>query len=228
MAEVISPHLRDDEILSRLRNFEDQFVERKSAGDWKKDALNTIVAFANSCPVGFPGILFIGARKDGTIEEKVGDLDTLQMKLSEEVNTAYPPLYFFPRVLREGERQLLAVLVPGSEAKPHFAGHAYIRVGSETRKASEERFNELIATRSGKAYAILKWKGKAITVERMRQERTDMLGPVAGHFEAVLETCTPLVVTFRASHGVESVPLERVKVSYDHERNRLKLEITAI
>ena len=39
--------LSDQEILSRLTNFEDAFVERKSTGDMQ-DLLKTAVAFANS------------------------------------------------------------------------------------------------------------------------------------------------------------------------------------
>jgi predicted HTH transcriptional regulator len=207
MAEVLSVHLSDEEILSRLRNFEDQFVERKSAGDWKKDALNTIVAFANSCPVGFPGILFIGVRKDGTVEDNLSDLDSLQMKLSEQVNNGYPPICFFARVLREAGRQFLAVLVPGSEARPHFTGHSYVRVGSETRKASEQQFKELIAQRTHVGYEILRSKGKLITIERLRATGSDVAGPVVGYFEAVVEACDAHCVTLRTGKDFQSVNL---------------------
>ena len=77
--------LSDEELLSRLTNFEDQFVERKSAGDFK-DWRKPVVAFANSRPIGFPGVLFIGIKNDGTVEENA-NLDSLQRKFSEILKT---------------------------------------------------------------------------------------------------------------------------------------------
>ncbi len=59
--------LSDQDILVRLTAFEDAFVERKTTGD-SKDWLKTVVAFANSLPVGDPAILFIGVRENGEIE----------------------------------------------------------------------------------------------------------------------------------------------------------------
>jgi predicted HTH transcriptional regulator len=59
--------LTDADLLGKLRNFEDTFVARKTVGD-SKDWLKTIVAFANSTPAGYPSVLFIGAKDDGTIE----------------------------------------------------------------------------------------------------------------------------------------------------------------
>ena len=68
--------LTDQDILLRLNSFEDAFVERKTASD-SKDWLKTVVAFANSAPVGDPAILFIGVRNNGDIEEGT-NLDSLQ------------------------------------------------------------------------------------------------------------------------------------------------------
>ena|SRR5438093_783295 len=56
--------LSDADLLARVLNFEDSFTERKpsrDSRDWKK----TLVAFANSAPIGFPAVLFIGVRPDG-------------------------------------------------------------------------------------------------------------------------------------------------------------------
>jgi predicted HTH transcriptional regulator len=57
--------LKDEELLLRLRIFEGNFVERKASGDLK-DWPKTVVAFANSTPVGCPAVLFIGVKDDGT------------------------------------------------------------------------------------------------------------------------------------------------------------------
>ena len=45
--------LSDADLLARLKNFKDHFVERKTSGD-KRDWLKTVVAFANSAPNGYP------------------------------------------------------------------------------------------------------------------------------------------------------------------------------
>lgn len=66
----MSFELSDQDLLARLNQFEDQFVERKTAND-KSDWLKTVVAFANSAPVGYPAILFIGVRDNGTLEGDV-------------------------------------------------------------------------------------------------------------------------------------------------------------
>jgi predicted HTH transcriptional regulator len=72
----------DQELLLKLRNFEDNFVERKTISD-NKDWLKTVVAFANSVPIGYPAILFISVKNDGTIRDSV-NLDKLQMTLAAE------------------------------------------------------------------------------------------------------------------------------------------------
>ena len=152
--------LSDQDLLLRLRTFEDSFVERKSSSD-KGGWLRTVVAFANSAPVGAPAVLFIGVADDGTIQSDI-NLETVQQKFSSVISKAYPPIATFPKVLEQGGKQFLAVIVPGSPERPHFAGRAYIRDGSQTKKASEPQFAELIAQRNSKARELLKWKGKGI------------------------------------------------------------------
>jgi len=72
--------LNEADLLIRLKNCEDAFVERKTAAD-SKDWLKTVVAFANSAPIGYPAVLFIGAKDDGTIESGPANLDTMQKTL---------------------------------------------------------------------------------------------------------------------------------------------------
>ena len=60
----------------RIIATEDSFVERKTAGDNKR-WIPALVAFANSAPIGFPCVLFIGAKDDGTLEANVG-VESLQ------------------------------------------------------------------------------------------------------------------------------------------------------
>ena len=219
--------LKDEELLLRLKNFEDNFVERKTSGD-SRDWLKTIVAFANSTPVGYPAVLYIGVKNDGTPEEKPVDLDSLQRSFNEKVKDAYPPIYRLTKILNVSGKQALAVIVPGSEQRPHFAGQAFIRKGSETVEASDEQFANLIAARNSKAYEILKWKGKVISVDYMRTEQLHMLGPIARTKAPTVVDCDQFCVTLKDDQILESIPLDRVLVSFDNQRNRLKLEVRPV
>jgi predicted HTH transcriptional regulator len=216
--------LRDEELLLRLRNFEDNFVERKTSGD-SKDWLKTVVAFANSTPVGYPAVLFIGVKNDGTPEEKTVNLDSLQKTFGEKASEAYPLVYYLTRIVDVDRKQVLAVIVPGSEDRPHFAGQAYVREGSKTVAASDQQFKELIASRNNKTCEILKWKGKTITVDLMRAEAQALLtGPVVGSLEYTVVDCNQFYVTLEGRSGRKSIPLERLNVSFDQANGRLKLE----
>lgn len=216
--------LSDQDLLARLRTFEDHFVERKLFSD-KRDWLRTTVAFANSCPIGYPAVLFIGVRDDGTTERKSENVDAVQKSFMQVISTAYPPIPAFPRVLSEGESQFLAVLIPGSPDRPHFAGPSYVRVGAETRKASEEQFAELITQRTSKAREILAWKGREVTVDVLNVEETRRYGRIAWSKPRMVIECTQYWVTLQYDTNIESIPLGRVELSYDHSGNRLKLEV---
>lgn len=119
--------LTDEDILPRLKNFEDSFVERKTKSDLG-DCLKTAVAFANTVPLGYPAILFAGVKDNGEPEDGL-NLENIQRTVSEKIANAYPPIYYLTRVLQSEGRQFLAVIIPGSETRPHFAGHAYVREG---------------------------------------------------------------------------------------------------
>jgi predicted HTH transcriptional regulator len=145
------PTISDTEILQRIKVEEDGFVERKSFGDWKKDAVKTCVAFANSCPVdGLPGLMCIGVRDDGSIEPTTQNLDTIQKSLERELKEAYPEIAHQTRIIVSKEGKFLAVIVPGSTRGPHFSGPAYIRVGSQTIDASTEQLKGLLTVETGR------------------------------------------------------------------------------
>jgi predicted HTH transcriptional regulator len=71
--------LTEEDLLARMETFEDHFVERKVSGD-EKDWLKTVVAFANSAPLGFPCILYIGVKDQGEIETPQRNLDEIQQR----------------------------------------------------------------------------------------------------------------------------------------------------
>lgn len=80
-------------------------------------------------------------------------------------------LPYVPKIITESGRQALAIIIPGSESRPHFAGLSYIRNGSESIEASEEQFSRLIAQRNSKVTRILEWIGKPITLGSTATER---------------------------------------------------------
>jgi len=219
--------LKDTDILIRLRNTEDNFVERKSSGD-SKDWLPAAVAFANSVPIGYPAILFIGVKNDGTPEGKV-DLESLQKTFNKKLADAYPPIFYVPKVLSADGKEFLAVIIPGSPERPHFAGQAYIRVGSQTKSASEAQFAILIAQRQSKAYEILKWLGKRVAIETLSYWRGSVH---KSRQQGVLIDCNQFYITYgevlpdaSAGQRTYSLPLTKVEVSFDHGMGTLKLEI---
>jgi hypothetical protein len=213
----------DSELLAKLPNREDAFVERKLFSD-TDDWLRTAVAFANTCPIGFHGVLFVGVKEDGTVQEQQ-NVESVQNKVAKKINEAYPQIFYSLKILEKDGRQFIAAIIPGSAERPHFVGGAYVRQGSSNMPANEVLFSELVAQRNSKAYAILRWKGKRITAERRHVERVALVGEVAGYFEPVVEGCDSHAVKLRTDSSVHTIPLERVRISHDDVRDRLKLEL---
>jgi schlafen family protein len=205
------------ELLARLRDTEDHLVERKSTGD--KDWLPAAVAFANSVPIGYPAILFIGVKDDGTIEGKA-NFETLQQTFNRELNKAFPPIFYVPRVVQDEGKECLAVIIPGSSERPHFAGPSYVRVGAETRQASEQQFNVLIAERSSKTYEIRKWIGKSVMLKGWNARSSKW---VRGPALAKVTDCNQFYVLVEHSSGAWTYPLSRVDIGFDRKNDMLEL-----
>lgn len=160
------------QLLSRLGQSEDPWVERKASFD-ETDVRRTLVGFANSVNEGQTAVLFIGARNDGQ-HPGVRDADDTQKKLAGvATKKCYPPIEYQTCVLKVevgGKTvEVLSVMVPFSKSRPHFGGVAYIRRGSETVEASREVFLELIASQNDKARKLLQFKDKKVTL-RFRSE----------------------------------------------------------
>ena len=213
--------LNESDLLARMRNFEDHLVERKTVKD-EKDWKKTAVAFANSAPVGLPAILYIGVRNNGEIETPQRDLDEIQRKFNTQMQRVFPRIAYVPKIISEDGQQALAVVIPGSELRPHFAGLSYVRKGSETIDASEEQFGELLAQRNSKAALILKSKGNNVTViNRFAAGQTQWPN------STVLIDCNQFYVTLQPvpHEPPSSFPLSRVEINADNLRRRLQLEI---
>jgi predicted HTH transcriptional regulator len=218
MAAILQ-NITDVELISRASNFEDQFTERKTYTN-SKGWIETVVAFANSCPIGFPGVLYIGLKDDGTPQPPI-NLDTAQKTFAENIKAIYPPVYCLPRVITIAETQVLAILVPGSPNRPHFTGKSYVRVGSTTNEASETQFASLIAQRSSPVYEILKWQGKSISFH-LTEAHGDR--PHQGA-EFTVEDCNSFFVTLHKNGQSWSYALSRVTISFDHKHQRLVIGV---
>lgn len=213
--------LTDQDLLLKVKNFEDNFVERKTVSD-SKDWLKTAVAFANSAPIGYPAVMFVGVKDDGTIQPGTTDLESMQRSISREIAKAYPDIYHLHRVLRDAAgNQFVAVIIPGSEQRPHFSGQAYVRIGSDSKPASASQFDSLIAQRQSKAYEILKWRGKQIAVEYRNNPQGHKYTPTY----VTLEDCTQFWLVVTTDSYRTSIPLSRVDLSIDETRGCLKLEV---
>jgi len=224
------PQLTDADILLRLTNTEDSTVERKTASDFR-DCLKTAVAFSNSLPIGDPGIIFVGVYDDGRVGDN-NNTESLQLRVSGEIGKVYPAIYPQMKAMENLEgKKFLAVIVRGSENRPHFAGQSYIRDGTQTVVASEKQFEAVVAQRNSKVYAILKWKGRTVTAVKPSHETiyggTTRPEPEVRTPRTVVD-CDQFYVTLESVTQKDdfiSYPLRLVEINYDHGERRLELRL---
>jgi predicted HTH transcriptional regulator len=69
MFEEAYTAVAEAELLSKISDTENNFIDRKTEKD-HRGWLHTAVAFANSCPVGQPGILFVGVDDSGVVRKQ--------------------------------------------------------------------------------------------------------------------------------------------------------------
>lgn len=222
-----------DRILQRLKDHEDSFVERKSRGVAARELRKTIVAFANSVPEGCTAVLFIGVHDNGTIFG-AGDTDSHQKTISEICkNDCYPPITGYScQALSVDGKDVIAVEISASQNRPHFAGPAYVRHGSQTVVASEACFNELIDRRNSKVDRILRDKDRVWRVVGVGKKAFGKVGPAIAPEHTIATDCkviacdTHMVTLERIDTSLRFTELLRlVDVSYDHERRCPRLEV---
>jgi Putative DNA-binding domain len=214
------------ELLARMKNFEDHFVERKTSSDGK-DWLKTIVAFANSTPIDSYSVLFIGVRDSGEIEPAGADLDKLQRRLNQQIGGIQPPIQCIQQIVSENGRQALAVIVPYSPRRPHFSGPAFIRRGSESVPATSDELTQMGQSRDPKVARILAHKGEHICV--MNSLATPH-GPYETYWTGTpyIHDCNESYVTI--GNGADprdrqDFPLAQVDVGTNHQTNQFKITI---
>jgi predicted HTH transcriptional regulator len=127
----------DEEILQRLTNTEDHLTERKSRTH-RDQCTEVMVAFANSAMPDKPGILYVGVNDDGALLHTKAP-ESWQHDLTAWANGCFPELQVIPRTLSKDGKEFLAVVVPLSESRPHFARPAFKREGAKTISAPPAR-----------------------------------------------------------------------------------------
>jgi len=220
--ESIPSWFSDADLIAKLTAVEDQFVERKSkndAGGW----LRTVVAFANSTPLGYPAVLFIGVSNAGEIFDGTNVENVMKSFADIITNGAYPPIYTAPHVLTYGGRSCIAVIIPGSVNRPHFAGRSYVRKGTQTEDASEVQFQELVSQRLSKPRELLLWKGKVVTFEFV-VVRNGVRAAISS-FGGTVVDCNQFYVTIQKDETqTYSYALADIEITFDHIATRLKLQ----
>ena len=218
--------ISDADLIAKLTITEDPFTERKSNSD-RAGWLKTVVAFANSTPIDQPAVLFVGVDNAGAICPTNGRIEDLMKSFSDYIaKHVYPPVYTFPKELRHGGLSCLAVIVPGSARRPHFAGQSYIRDGTQTREASEDQFAQLIAFRQGKAGKILGHLGEAVNLYDLLPIGKDGRNQFKPRGEGwVLVDCDVHFVTIGRGTSKKTIPLEWLDLAFDHAHGRIELYV---
>ena len=138
--------LTDTELEGLLRDIESDRTERKQAwaGDAPDKARQAVCAFANDLPNHQkPGVLFIGAKDDGSpsgtsITDKL--LQTLA-DIRSDGNTVPPPTLFVEKRHLSGAYMAVVTVLPADAPPVRFGGRIWIRIGPRrgTANAQDER-----------------------------------------------------------------------------------------
>lgn len=217
---------------------EDSLREKKVESDLK-DLLKTLVAFANSVAPGDTAKIFIGEKDNGTVQG-VRNPDSIQRAVVKEADRIYPPIYYRTEVYERDGKQCVRVDIKHNGQAPHFAGPAWVRQGSQTVKATEEIYQQMVDLRQSKVRVLMHWLGKEVTVEGTQRGRSFNLtdGNIpsfdqewsAGVHQATLIVVNGHWVTFdvhtsATARAEMSEPLEKVLLSWDNQRGRPKVVI---
>jgi hypothetical protein len=212
---------------------EDSLREKKVESDLK-DLLKTLVAFANSVAPDDTARIFIGEMDDGTVQG-VTNAESISRSVTKEADRIYPPIYYRTEVYEREGRQCVRVDIRHNGLAPHFGGPAWVRQGSQTIKATEELYQQMVDQRNSKVRVLLQWLNSEVTVEGTQRPETMRLDGnmdgfdqewSVGVHEAKLTAVNTHWVTFdvrnfgsRASAEM-SEPLEKLMLSWDNQRQR--------
>lgn len=133
----------DAELETLLSELESDRTERKSAwtGDAPDKCRQAVCAFANDLPGhGQPGVLFIGARDDGSasgIEVTDQLLQTLA-DLRTDGKTVPPPTLFVERRVLLGAPMAVVMVLPSDAPPVRYEGRIWVRIGPRRGMATAQ------------------------------------------------------------------------------------------
>jgi hypothetical protein len=222
----VTVNVSEAELLIRMHNSEDHFVERKTSSD-VNDCLKTIVAFANSTPLGSYSVVFVGVENSGEIEPPKSDLEKLQKKLNKIIAGIYPQPSCIQQVVSERGRQAIAIVVDYSPKRPHFSGRAFVRRGSETFPATAEEIALMTQSRNPKVARILARKGEHVHV--VNSLRTPQ-GPYETHWTGNphIQDCNDEYITIGNGPNRsdwQTFSLSQIETGEDFKTNQFKITI---
>jgi hypothetical protein len=213
---------------------EDSLREKKVESDLG-DLLKTMVAFANSVAPGDTAKIFIGEMDDGTVQG-VTNPESINRRVVKDADKIYPPIYYRTEVYERDGRQCVRVDIKHNGQAPHFGGPAWARQGSQTTKATEELYQQMIDQRQSKVRVLMQWLNKVVTVEGTQRPKAVSPGgnvPMLNQEWSVGEQQATLILvnghwaTFSVHTSATSraEPLEKVLLSWDNRRQRPKVVI---
>lgn len=221
--DILETDMTDEELIGRINNQEDNWIERKSKGVSTEDIRKTSVAFANSVSDDELAVLFIGVSDNGNIDG-VDDTDIFQRKtIPKAIDGCYPAINYKVKVLTIDDKNIVAVIISSSYNKPHFAGKSFIRVGSESKEASEQEFEKLIVGRNSKARPLLEALKNRENISVKRYFKRG--GLPRQYNNCVVLECTTQFVEFQDELGqLISANLEDVKITKSNQKLRVEID----
>ncbi len=222
---------------SRIGDVEDNFVERKQGFRSNDEIRKTVVSFANSLLEGQTAVLVVGIADDGTVVGvAAGETEKTQQRVRRVCEEdCYPPISIrSAAVLTVEGKSVVAFEFGPSSNRPHFAGHAYLRVGAESIKASTSKLDELIASKNTKAGRLLAAKDKHEIITVVIPERALIPGLLQfssrREWECKIESCDAHVVKLYqvSAQRTWTLPLEFLLFGKDPNRDRLLVEYTRV
>jgi hypothetical protein len=222
-------------LIERIANLEDGLTERKRGFRSDDEIRKTVVSFANSVREGHTGVLFIGVANDGAVTGvPTDDTDKIQQKVRRVCEEdCFPAIAIhLVNVITINGKHVIAFEFGPSQNRPHFAGHAYIRVGSESVKASASKLDELIASKNTTAGRLLAAKDGRELLTLVIPVGASIPGqyPFSSRreWECTVEHCDAQVARFydTAAQRYWDLPLEFLLFSRDPNLDRLLIEYT--
>jgi hypothetical protein len=177
-------------------------------------------------------VLFIGVGDNGAVTGvSEADAEKYQKRVRRICeDDCFPPIAIRTiDAITVNGKHVVAVEFGPSQNRPHFAGQAFVRIGSESVKASASKLDELIASRNSKAGRLLAAKSKPVIPVRAlipgqsqfssRREWTCSIESCDAHAVRILD---------HGSGRYWALPLDYLVFGKDPNLDRLLIEYTHI